>query len=673
MFLTIQKGTFLKVLEWGLYIFIALFPFILYPGYVFNGTSTRAINLVIFVEIFAVALGALLLQKSSRFSVAKSPITIGLLSLLVVLFATSFFGVDFATSFWSKATRMSGLFYLLHLGIFYLFLMMVFRDEKKQRNFIKVFLFSTAIFSIGALLSKEGWGMLFASKPWAGFTFGNSTFAAMYLFAGFLLSIYYTLSLPQEKKVWWKYLLPVVFVLNPFIISQDALLGKVNLFQNPAGFIGSANATSLTVLFSVVLLFGFWLLSKIKSATFRRGVVRGSVILGFVGAYVVFHSLLSPDGALRDLYLKQATEARPILWSLSQKAIESRPVFGWGGDNFDRALNAYYDNRLLEDAKGGEGWFDRAHNIFIDQTVDSGYVGVAAYLLVYIAVFLSLVSVVLYARERKDQILAVILITYFGGHLLELQTAFETTISYVALVVMAALSATLYHKVRQQRVGQSGEWEVPLFVKYAFGIVLMGLFGALFFVGTVPLVRSQNAHGALAIAGTSTKRLPLYEKLFSSPLDEAALLHRIFFGLQEGISMKPSIIEDAKRREGFVKEFEGLVGYYSDYIAKNPEDYRAHLEFAELCIYIRLFDVDRLTQAHTILDEAISIVPQAPQAHWLKSVAYLYQGKFKDARESAKRAYDINPNIEESKRVVDYIDRSIRDFPEIDLFAFKKI
>jgi dipeptidyl-peptidase-3 len=34
---------------------------------------------------------------------------------------------------------------------------------------------------------------------------------------------------------------------------------------------------------------------------------------------------------------------------------------------------------------------------------------------------------------------------------------------------------------------------------------------------------------------------------------------------------------------------------------------------------------------------------------------------------------DINPNIEESKNLVDYINRSIKTFPVIDLYVFKKI
>jgi hypothetical protein len=57
----------------------------------------------------------------------------------------------------------------------------------------------------------------------------------------------------------------------------------------------------------------------------------------------------------------------------------------------------------------------------------------------------------------------------------------------------------------------------------------------------------------------------------------------------------------------------------------------------------------------------------------MKSVAYLYQRKFDLAREWAKRGYDLNPNIEQSKKIVDYIERSIKTFPEIDFYTFGQI
>ena len=74
-----------------------------------------------------------------------------------------------------------------------------------------------------------------------------------------------------------------------------------------------------------------------------------------------------------------------------------------------------------------------------------------------------------------------------------------------------------------------------------------------------------------------------------------------------------------------------------------------------------------------MLDDAIKLVPQSPQPHWMKAVGYLYMKKFDLAREYAQKGLDLNPRVVQSREVVRYIDDSIKTFPEIDLFFFKQI
>jgi hypothetical protein len=63
--------------------------------------------------------------------------------------------------------------------------------------------------------------------------------------------------------------------------------------------------------------------------------------------------------------------------------------------------------------------------------------------------------------------------------------------------------------------------------------------------------------------------------------------------------------------------------HYNKYISAHPTDYRARISLAEIYIYERLFDIDHLNEAHTELDAAIALVPQAPQAYWMKA-RYLF-------------------------------------------------
>ena len=672
MFIEGKNKFITKFTEWALVIFMALFPFVFYIKYLYYGTASRSVNLVIVAEILAVVIGLALLSRERRLKIAKSPITIALFTFLIALVISAFAGVDFHTSFWSRATRMTGIFYFLHIGFFYLCLMMVLQSEKAKKVLIKTFLISAALFSVGALLARDGLGLIFSEKAWEGFTFGNSSFAAMYVYAAFMLSFYYVFTLDGVKK-WWHKLLPLVYIINPFFINKNLWLGKINVIDDPLTIIGGAQASAVTAVVSVCALLVIYLISKIKSVKAR---MRTFIVVAVIGVAVFaggVYSFLTPGQFIHEAYLNQETPARPIVWELSKKSISEKPLLGWGTDNFDRAFEASYDNRLLEQKNGAEPWFDRAHNIFIDQMVESGYVGLAAYLLVYLAIIVSMGYVMWKSSDRKNQALAAVITVYFAGHLLELQTAFDTSISYIAVVFMAALGASLFHKVYEEHKKEKSVILLPNFVSHIVGVVATLSFGYLFVVGTVPIVKAQKANGYVHDIGSSEKRLERYPALFGSPVDPASFLWRTVSDFQRGIAEKPEVLEDPKKREAFLKEAEFFIARSEEYLAHRPDDFRMHLTLANMYIYQRLLGVDNLEKAHEVLDRAEQLVPKFPQTHWMDAVAYLYQAKFKLARDAARKAYDLNPGVEQSRKIIDYIETSTNTFPNITFYNFWQI
>lgn len=674
MFLISKENSFVyKTFEWMFYFFIAIFPFISYGGFLFYGTTTRSINLVVFVEILILIFSFVLFNKKDELTLTKSPIAVSLLLFLIISFVSSIFGVDFLTSFWSKATRMTGLYYYIHIGIFYLFLFMLFGKEKTLRNFLKVFLISAGIFSIGALLSNDGLGLIFTAKKWTGFTFGNSSFAAMYLYAAFMASIYFIVYSDKLKKHWWRFCIPFVFVINSYFLNINIWSGQVNIFKNPLGIIGEAQASSFVMFLSLFLLLLAYLVSKIKSSNVRRNILWVSVTLGLCVAVFSALSLFSSNGYLRNAYLKQASNARPLVWDLSKESIKDRPLLGWGVDNFDRSFEKHYDNRVLEQKNGAEPWFDRAHNIFIDQTIETGYIGLLAYILIYLTILGSMIYVILQSKEGKNQQLAVILSVYFICHIVELQTGFETTISYIALAVMTALASNLFYKTYEIEKKEKKEIKIPKEIQYIVGVLLVIFVIYISFIGTIPIIRAEIANGKIHIAGSSEKRIPMYPVLFGSPVDRASFLWKTTYDFQRGIAEKPTIIENQKKREGLIAELAIHTEEYRKYANEHPLDYRVRVSLAGVYIYERLMNVDHLKEANQVLDDSILLSPKIPQAYWMKAVIYLYQRKFVLAREWAKKAYDLNPGIEQSQKIIDYIDRSIKTFPEMDFYTFAQI
>lgn len=463
-------------------------------------------------------------------------------------------------------------------------------------------------------------------------------------------------------------MLPVVLVINPNIINRGVWFGDFS-----GGLVGEARASAYVIFFSIFALLVVWVISKIKVQKTKIVVVYSLFGLSLlVGALSTF-SLLSHDGLLRKVYLSQATAARPIVWEMSEKSIFERPFFGWGADNFERVFESHYDNRLLQDENGNEAWFDRAHNVFIDQAIDNGIVGLTLYILAYLVILLSLVQVFLFSVDANDRTLASVLLVYFPLHFIELQTAFDTTISYPMFAFMAVCAAVLYGRTVSIQKNKTTEWVVGTKTKYVLAVLLLGFCSWSFVAGWYPFVRAEIANGYIRTVGSPEDRIPAYADLFGSTVDNHAFLWRTSTDFQRGIAANPSILDKPEKVRGLEKEIVILEGGYREYVKNNPNSFRPRLNLADILIYQRLFGVDKLKEAQSVLDDAIKLAPQSPQPYWMKAVGYIYMRNFPLAREYSKKALALNPKIKQSQNVVKYVEDSIKTFPEIDLFFFSQI
>lgn len=645
--------------------FFVVFPFINYTTYLYGGSATRSLNLIVFSALLGlVYAGWVVVKKGKGVVLQLSPAFIALTLYLISLSLSGMLGLNWHNTFWSMATRTTGVWYFLSLGIFMFMLWPVVNEQTGRKRLVLSILFSSVLYSVLALLGPEGFGFIFQSYKGDAFTFGNSTFAAMYIFGAFMLSVYYLVQ--AEKKVWWMYVLPMALVVNPSIINPRVWLGDFS-----AGVVGEAQASAYTILLSLVVLCGAWGISKLPDVGLRARVSYGVLALSAVVAIIAGYSLMSPQGSLREVYLSQGTAARPLVWEMSERAIAERPLLGWGADNFERIFERLYDNRLLQGEYGNEAWFDRAHNVIVDQLVDNGVIGFVLYLLVYAVLALTLVYTALNAVQREDKVLAVVLGIYFALHIVELQTAFDTSISYPMLAVLFVLAATLFQ--RTWKGWGSGTYNLPQPVVYCIAVVVAVFSAWSLFAGAIPFTKAQIANGAIRTVGSAEKRMPYYPTLFASPVDAHAFLWRTETDFQRGVMQNPKVLEDPAKVELLKKEIVIFEDGLREYIKKNPSHFRAHLNLADVLIYQRLFEVDKLQEAQEVLDQAIALVPQSPQPYWMKAVGYIYMRKFDLAREYAQKGLALNPKIVQSQDVVKYVEGSIKTFPEIDLFFFRQI
>ncbi len=667
MFIENKKSGFITFLEYGIYSFFAIFPFFIFKSFLYQGSSSRFLLLTLFTAVFVIGLAFYLFNQKNKFSFLKSPILLAFGVYLVYLFICAILGADFATSFWSRAERTSGLFYLTHLAVFILFLVQIVSERESREKLIKVVLFTSAVYSFFSLLGPQGFDLIFKTSPYDGFMFGNSSFAAMYLLGAFLLSIYYLFSKTKKEIEWYEYLLPFLIVLNPFLLNTRG--GYTGI----SSILGGAKASSMALFASIGILLFIFLISKIKNIKTRNILGISFFVVSILTLHFTIYSLLADNGFVRKIYEKESTLARPLVWDIAKESINEKPLTGWGGDNFTVAFQENFDNRILTEQYGNEPWFDRAHNIVLDQGIDTGYVGVTLYFILYIVLFISLLYVLFKTKNREDVILASVLITYFFVHLLELQTAFDTTISYVMLGLMLALSVYLFNKVRNENTVNTNHILMGDKCKYAIGSILMLSFGWSLFFGTLPFWGIQNVNGEIRTVGSAEKRIPLYEKLFNTKVDRAGVLWRISTDFQKGIAEDTKILENPEKVKFLVEELGVITKGYEEYVTNNPNHFRTHLNLADMYIYHLLFGVNKLNEADMVLDKAISLSAKHPQPYWMKSVISLYRRDFVKAREYVQKAKEINPESVETKRLEKYIEESIKTFPEIELYFFNQI
>ncbi len=657
-----KNSGFFKFSEYVIYGFFAIFPFFIFKNFLYQGSSSRFLILCLTTSILAIGLSFYLFKKKNGLSFVKSPIIYIFGAYLLFLFISAIFGYDFQTSFWSRAERTSGLFYLIHLSVFTLFLINIVFDRESRENLLGIVSVTSALYSIFSLLGPQGFDIIFRNNPYDGFLFGNSSFAAMYLLGAFLISIFYVFTKDKKERLWQHYILPVAIVINPFLIN---ITGP---YENITSVLGISKASSIAFFVALGILTSIFLISKIKNIKVKNIIGGAFVIISFSTLIFVMISLLNPNGLIRGIYEKQSTLARPVAWEVSSIAIKERPLTGWGIDNFTDAYQENFDIRLLTEEYGNEPWFDRAHNIILDQGVDTGYIGLFFYFSLYAVIFICLLYVLFKTKNKEDGFLASLLATYFFVHLLELQTAFDTTISAVMFALMVSLSVYVFYRTKEDAL-----YKFNFVFKNFIAFILLIIFSWTLLFGTLPFWGIQNINGKLRTVGSAEKRLPLYEKLFDTKVDPAGILWRTSTDFQRGIAEDPSVLENPEKVKYLSEEVAVITSAYEKYVNKHPKHFRSRLNLADLYIYQMLFGVDKLKDADKVLDDAIEISSKHPQPYWMKAVLSLYGRDFKSARDYVKKAKEMNPDVVETKRLEEYIEESIKTFPEITLYSFDQI
>lgn len=425
-----------------------------FPYITGKGFTARAIIILIAV------LYTVLVVRDRSYLPKKNAVLISAYSFIFVLFLATVFAVDPVRSFWSNQERMEGFVTLLEIFVLFFVSFGVFAREfyniakSKQAHlsapsdfgpwkwFYNVMLLISVILGVYSLTQKQN----DADRIFG--TLGNSSYLGGYALTHFFIAFYLGVSIFKNKIIQHYKSIKNTFTkqINSLaLVILYAIIALFNLFvMYHTGTRGAF--AGLLVGFTVVAI--IWTLFSKKEKFFRWfGVVILVIMILSVTTlgltknttFVKEKPLLNRFAELITLdvfkVLKEQGYSRSLLWNMSWQGVKENPVLGWGQDNFPYVFAKHYDSGMYAQ----EQWFDRTHNVFFDWLIASGFLGLIAYLSLFISALC-----VLWRRTGDNwsvaerAVLTGVILAYFVHNLF----VFDNLISYIFFFTLLAFIAT---------------------------------------------------------------------------------------------------------------------------------------------------------------------------------------------------------------------------------------
>ncbi|MBI2453001.1 MAG: O-antigen ligase family protein, partial [Parcubacteria group bacterium] len=288
-------------------------------------------------------------------------ILIPLGSFAIVFLLALVFSEDRYMSFWGLPTRAWGIAHLIPLFLFALFVFLFLRKTDWKWVWGSVFA-SGLIMALVALSQQQGWfSDALVQYPRPPGTLGNSIFLGMYLLS--LALIAFSFAFANRG------------VIRLLLIATSVVLAGGMLLSLSRGALFG---------FGAGLLF-FFALFPGKSRIPRFFTL--FLLLGGISLFLFINAAPNPfpefplASNMWDRFQSEnlLDQARILGWQSVLRGVAEKPFLGYGPYNSFIPFNAHF-NPILTEITGSTGYWDTAHNEFLDILAGSGALGLLAYL-----------------------------------------------------------------------------------------------------------------------------------------------------------------------------------------------------------------------------------------------------------------------------------------------------
>lgn len=471
---------------------IFIVPFIVSQDYYFPYITPRNFLFRIVVTIVLALYLYLYFSDKEKYSFGRNKVVLAYFSLAIILTASSIINGDILYSFWGNYERMDGLLNLYYLVALFLVILGIYRHKKEWIKLLRMSVFSS--FMIAILALSQHWGINLFIESAGGdrvtATLGNATYLAVFSLFNLFFTLYLLFKYHNQKpklELWLFYALDIFLLGAEIFGSGRGLLSGIFsdirliiLFLAPQIFIhlqyyfynyGRTIKYSLSSYWALIVLLNFIALFNTQTRGVLVGIFGAALVVSIFllfskyvrkkSKYIILAGLFFVVFLTASIFMLKdnafvqnnntlsrvanisisdtTTETRLLTWQLSLKAWQEKPILGWGQENFYEAFNKYFPNDIFERANS-QVWFDRPHNVFLQELVEGGILGLLAYLAVFIFAFLNLWK---HYRKTHDPIT----ISVFGGLLIAYLGqnffVFDSINSYILMILFLAVSVFL--------------------------------------------------------------------------------------------------------------------------------------------------------------------------------------------------------------------------------------
>lgn len=420
-----------------------LFPFIV-GKYVWFRVSVD-------LGLIAFLLG-LIFDKESEQAIARvkqtfcSPLTWAVTAFVLAVTLAVIFGYSPGYSFWSNFERGEGGLQMLHLYIFFLLLVTLFKEEKHWRTIFWCSIAGAFLMIFYGVVAGVGGFWIF--KSFIGSTFntpgfrfsgsiGNPAYVATYLI--FILFFTFYLWVSKYFKNWkaWR---SWILIFSAAVFAAFFLLAAT---RGAVIGVGAAGVIALVYL-------------GLNRPRLRKWTI-GLAILGIIvfGTLVglkdtKFVQSLGPVARIFDISLTTKTFSdRADIWKMAWDGWLERPIFGWGPENFLQVFDRDFNIKYFEPKAGFGAWFDRAHSFIFDYLAETGVLGFLGYLSIFAAFYWLFFK----NRGKGENLENVILDSLFFvlpiAYLIQALVLFDVLATYVNLFMFMAFAVYYFHKKQE--------------------------------------------------------------------------------------------------------------------------------------------------------------------------------------------------------------------------------